>query len=128
MTTDNERNFQHALHLIDSRDWKEKTEKKLNRVFRKQLDRYNQRLPAGFPPLTSQNTTVTTEIRAKQDYIQLAQDLDAADAQDGILPIVIVRYQGDDYLVDGHHRCSFWHRNPQKAQDDFMAVVVTVVE
>jgi hypothetical protein len=77
----------------------------INRLFQKHL-KGKPKIADNPPWLTSQNTLVTLETRSKQELAKLANPVGAG--QDCEHPIVIVRYRGLDFLLDGNHRGRAW--------------------
>ena len=84
-------------------------EETFNRLFRKHLDGQKKDLAADPPWLSSDNTIVTMEIWAKPDLRELAPRNESRLPQQEDLPVVIVRYRGDDCLIDGGSRIHAWH-------------------
>jgi len=95
-----------------------------NRLFRKHLDRLKKHLAADPPWLSSENTIVTMERWEKPALRELAPRDESRIPRREDLPVVIIRYRGEDCLIDGGSRIHAWH----KAGDtgNHPACVVTV--
>ena len=84
-------------------------EQTLNRLFRKHLQAHKQELAGDPPYLSSDNTVVTMESWAKPALRKLAPRTKSRPPQRVNLPVVIVRYRGQDCLIDGGSRIHAWH-------------------
>ena len=115
--------FDKALSYVSNHTKREET---LNRLFRKHLDSHKKHIACFAPYLTERNTHVTWEKRPKSDFVKLAQNLHIGAARDSASPIVIIRYKGEECLIDGNHRVRFWHSTDAKG--DHTACVVTVLD
>lgn len=124
MQPDNAALFARACRLIDNMKPDHTPEENLNRLFRKNI-RGDAQLERDRPTLTPENTVVTFESRPKSYWAGLAPD-GAARASEGA--ITVVRYRGQDRLIDGNHRCRYWRDNPDKAKDEHIAYVLEVKE
>jgi hypothetical protein len=84
-------------------------EQTLNRLFRKHLDGLKKHLAANPPWLSSENTIVTAESWGKPALRELAPRESSRVPRQEDLPVVIIRYRGDDCLIDGGSRIHAWH-------------------
>ena len=99
-------------------------EQTLNRLFCKHLKAHKKDLAADPPWLFSGNTIVTMESRAKPALRELAPRNESRLPQREDLPVVIVRYRGQDCLIDGGSRIHAWHEAGDTSSHP--ACVVTV--
>jgi hypothetical protein len=92
-------------------DSKEQT---LNRLFLKHLTNSKQHLLDGAPVLSLRNVAAKELSKSKLEWAKLA-DMDVKKrAYDYGGHIVIVRFRGEDCLIDGHHRCRHWVKHEDK--------------
>jgi hypothetical protein len=104
-------------------DSKEQT---LNRLFLKHLTNSKPHLLDGAPVLSLRNVVAQELSKPKLEWARLA-DMDVKKrAYDYGGHVVIVRFRGEDCLIDGHHRCRHWVKHEDKGVHT--AFVLEVVE
>ena len=92
-------------------DSKEQT---LNKLFLKHLKNSKRHLLPGAPVLSLKNVLAQELSKPKLEWAKLA-DMDVKKrAYDYGGHIVIVRFRGEDCLIDGHHRCRHWMKREDK--------------
>ena len=103
-------------------DSKEQT---LNRLFLKHLKNSKRHLLPGAPVLSLKNVLAQELSKPKLEWAKLA-DMDVKKrAYDYGGHIVIVRFRGEDCLIDGHHRCRHWTKHEDKgAHTAFLLEVI----
>ena len=89
--------------------------------------RYSEKMVLEAPELNEENTTITTEPWTTADLYELAgstpRHLPPVKTD---TPVVIVRFRGNDYLIDGGRRSYKWYK--ENSQDEHEAYIVTVKE
>jgi hypothetical protein len=119
--------YERALELLrPHRKGSDTLEQTLNRLFKKHLVGRKPHLAANPPYLNCENITVTGETKPKNVFAPLADPNFKKGAYDGGGPIVIVRFRGQDCLIDGNHRGRLWLQ--QNNSDPHTAVVLVVKE
>ncbi len=98
----------------------------LNRLFIKNLDGGNSYNVVNPPWLSEENVTVTIESWKKEDLWKLAPRKESREPRYPHFPVVIVRYKGENRLIDGGSRANAW----RAARDtgEHSAYVLTVHE
>jgi hypothetical protein len=94
----------------------------LNRLFVKNLGGADKAPDA--PKLTAGNVTVRLEKRPKPELRKLAPRKNSRTPNRLDLPVVIVRYRGEDRLIDGGSRCHHWHTNGEIDEHDVWVLTV----
>lgn len=89
----------------------------LNRLFRKTCG-------DGVPKLTEDNVAISLERLHATDVLSLAQPTEGKQPRVADVPVVIVRYLGTDYLIDGSKRIWSWSMRGRKK---IRAYVLTVL-
>jgi len=100
----------------------------LNRLFRKHLDGRKPKI-ACFPPYLKKSNTIVTKVsRPKQEILKLASNLTDLRESDSKKPVTIVRYRGEECLLDGNSRCRYWHRNPNLALGEHDVYLIELID
>ena len=85
-------------------------EQTLKRLFRKHLTGHKKDIAADPPWLSCGNTVVTMESRSKPALRKLAPRSKSRTPRHENFPVVIIRYCGQECLIDGGSRIYAWHR------------------
>lgn len=99
----------------------------LNELFLQRLSGGNEYNAVNPPWLSKDNTTVTIESWKTESLLRLVRKKEDQRPRYTNFPVVVVRYRGQDYLVDGVKRVSMWHTTG-KDTDEHSAYIVTVHE
>ncbi len=88
-------------------------------------ERYTDEMRLAAPELNKGNTTITTEHRTTADLYDLAGSTPRKyHPKKDYTPVVIVRFLGNDYLIDGGKRCSKWYE--ENNQEEHEAYIMNV--
>ena len=92
----------------------------------KDPDRYSNEIVLDAPELNWNNTEITMEPMTTDYLYGLAGPGSRDTPHRDDTPVVIVRFRGNDYLIDGGSRCRKWHNEDN--QDMHNAYIITVRE
>jgi hypothetical protein len=98
----------------------------VNRLFQKHLKGRKPHLAHDPPYLSCKNISVVEETKPKLVFALLADPNFNKGAYDYGAPIVIIRFRGEDCLVDGNHRGRLWLS--QNNADPHTSIVLVVKE
>lgn len=98
----------------------------LNRLFLRCLSGGNEYNVVNPSWLSEKNTTVTIEPWRTEDLWKLVGRKEDQKPRYAHFHVVVVRYKGQDYLVDGVKRVSMWHATGN--MDEHSTYIVTVHE
>ena len=126
----NEASFEEVCDLLQlgHRQSGHTPEQTLNRLFRKHLAGHKPDIASNPPWLSSANTLVTTEIWSKSSLRQLAPRAESREPRHQEFPVVIVRYQGRDCLIDGGSRIHAWFQAGDIGRHSAYIISVSVAE
>ncbi|RUU25000.1 MULTISPECIES: hypothetical protein [unclassified Mesorhizobium] len=122
---ENEQNFDAACAALSNHRKREShtPADTLNRLFRKNLSGLFK--PEELPVLTAVNTVVTKVLRPKLEWAKLA-NRSKSDARPSDGPLIVLVYGDMERLIDGNHRCRYWHQTQDPG--DHTAFVLIVAE
>lgn len=114
----NERTFDRVCKMLDDGHGRRRPDRltpidTLNSLFRKHLGEHQPDLATHPPRLTADNVVVSIEIWPKPNLRELASRDESRLPHPAFmhLPVVLVRYQGRDCLIDGGSRIHVWHES-----------------
>src|SRR6266581_930010 len=107
--------YEQALDAISAHcKGKDSKEQTLNRLFIKHLTNRKLHLLNGAPILSSKNVSAQELTKPKLEFAELADLKSNKGAYDYGGHIVIIRFRGEDCLIDGNYRCRHWVKNAEK--------------
>lgn len=108
----NRKTFERVCRLVQlgHRQGNDTPEQTLNRLFRKHLAGHKRDIADDPPWLSCDNATVTMESWSKSALRELAPRSESRIPRHEDFPVVIIRYCGQECLIDGGSRIYAWHK------------------